>query len=112
MYIELGVAYLCLCERAFPSSVAVQYLEALQQEFNTVYGDQVATASRPYQFIAFGAAWERVLRSAPVTRSDADRQTCARARRTARVVAHAAVQTITFKKPSERSRTCAHNRSG
>jgi vesicle transport protein SEC22 len=54
VYVELGVAYLCLCERTFPRSVAVKYLEELQREFSARHGDDVANASRPYHFVSFG----------------------------------------------------------
>ena len=54
VYVELGVAYLCLCERTFPRSVAMQYLEELQRVFNARHGEEVANASRPYHFVSFG----------------------------------------------------------
>lgn len=44
---------LTLTEKAYPKRLAFDYLDELNKEFVTSYGGQIATASRPYQFIRF-----------------------------------------------------------
>mmetsp|Transcript_13754 Transcript_13754/g.35104 ORF Transcript_13754/g.35104 Transcript_13754/m.35104 type:complete len:230 (+) Transcript_13754:157-846(+) len=51
--IDRGVIFLTLTEKAYPKRLAHDYLEELRMEFGTVYGSQVAAASRPYEFIRF-----------------------------------------------------------
>eukprot|EP00871_Galdieria_phlegrea_P003372 jgi/Galph1/4035/GphlegSOOS_G2685.1 len=48
-----GIAYLTLTEKAYPRQLAFDFLDEISKEFRTVYGSQVATASRPYEFIRF-----------------------------------------------------------
>lgn len=48
-----GVCYLTLTDRGYPKRLAFNYLEELQQEFDTRYNGQVEGASRPYAFIKF-----------------------------------------------------------
>eukprot|EP00049_Salpingoeca_infusionum_P000697 m.41768 g.41768 ORF g.41768 m.41768 type:complete len:218 (+) comp10607_c0_seq2:380-1033(+) len=51
--IASGVCYLALCDKSFSKKLAFAYLEDLQQAFSEQYGDRVASAERPYAFIAF-----------------------------------------------------------
>lgn len=48
-----GVCILTLTERAYPKRLAFDYLDELRKEFFQIYGSQVATATRPYEFIRF-----------------------------------------------------------
>ncbi|CAN8075078.1 unnamed protein product [Agarophyton chilense] len=48
-----GVCILTLTERAYPKRLAFDYLDELRKEFFQVYGNQVHSASRPYEFIRF-----------------------------------------------------------
>lgn len=41
-----------------PSRLAYDYLDELRNEFLSVYRDQIASASRPYEFIRFGKTLE------------------------------------------------------
>jgi len=52
-FIERGVCYLVLCEKAFSKRQAFTYLEDLQTEFAMQYGSKIDTVSRPYSFIEF-----------------------------------------------------------
>ena len=52
--IEKGVQYLTLCEQKYPKKLAFSYLEELSKEFDLLYGNEVHSAQRPYQFISFG----------------------------------------------------------
>lgn len=49
-----GVVYLTFTEKAYPRRLAFDFLEEVAKEFRTVYGSQVASATRPYEFIRFG----------------------------------------------------------
>ena len=51
--IEKGVVYLALCEQSFSKRVAFAYLEDLENEFDSTYGNRVGVVSRPYSFIEF-----------------------------------------------------------
>ncbi|KAI8924215.1 Longin-like domain-containing protein [Entophlyctis helioformis] len=51
--IEFGVCYLCLCDRSYPKKLAFAYLEELQKEFQSLYGNEVGTVARPYAFVKF-----------------------------------------------------------
>ncbi|OAJ40380.1 hypothetical protein BDEG_24124 [Batrachochytrium dendrobatidis JEL423] len=51
--IEFGVCYLCLCDRSYPKKLAFQYLEELQKEFQSLYGNEIAAIGRPYAFVRF-----------------------------------------------------------
>lgn len=53
--IAADVCYLTLTDRAYPKKLAYQYLEELQREFTSLYGQQIEAAARPYAFIKFGA---------------------------------------------------------
>lgn len=48
-----GVCILTLTERAYPKRLAFDYLDELRKEFFQIYGNQVGTATRPYEFIRF-----------------------------------------------------------
>ncbi|KAJ3273479.1 Ethylmalonic encephalopathy 1 [Terramyces sp. JEL0728] len=52
--IEYGVCYLCLCERSYPKKLAFGYLEELQKEFQSLYGQEMQRVARPYAFVKFG----------------------------------------------------------
>eukprot|EP00842_Homolaphlyctis_polyrhiza_P005246 jgi/Hompol1/5722/HPOL_002039-RA len=51
--IEFGVCYLCLCDRSYPKKLAYSYLEELQKEFQSLYGNEIGTVARPYAFVKF-----------------------------------------------------------
>ncbi|KAJ3320484.1 SNAP receptor [Boothiomyces sp. JEL0866] len=51
--IEYGVCYLCLCERSYPKKLAFGYLEELQKEFHSLYGQEMQRVARPYAFVKF-----------------------------------------------------------
>ncbi|KAA8493026.1 25.3 kDa vesicle transport protein [Porphyridium purpureum] len=51
--VDGGVCFLTLTERAYPRKLAYDYIDELRKEFLTVYGAQVAGASKPYEFIRF-----------------------------------------------------------
>lgn len=48
-----GIVILTLTEKAYPKRLAFDYLDELRKEFFQSYGNQIATASRPYEFIRF-----------------------------------------------------------
>uniref|UniRef100_A0A7S0G4H2 Uncharacterized protein n=1 Tax=Rhodosorus marinus TaxID=101924 RepID=A0A7S0G4H2_9RHOD len=48
-----GVCFLTLTEKNYPRRLAYDYLNELRNEFLSVYRDQIASASRPYEFIRF-----------------------------------------------------------
>lgn len=52
--IERGVCFLSLCEQSFSKRLAFAFLEDLQTEFTSNYGQKVDSVSRPYSFIEFG----------------------------------------------------------
>ncbi|KAJ1566325.1 SNAP receptor [Cladochytrium tenue] len=58
--IELGVCYLCLCDRSYPKKLAFAYLEELQKEFQEKYGPEVVTVARPYAFVKFDSFIQKV----------------------------------------------------
>ncbi|KAF6005461.1 S22 vesicle trafficking protein [Cyanidiococcus yangmingshanensis] len=47
------VAFLTLAEKAYPRKLAFAFLDELRREFETMYGAQVESASRPYEMIRF-----------------------------------------------------------
>uniref|UniRef100_A0A8W8L466 Vesicle-trafficking protein SEC22b n=2 Tax=Magallana gigas TaxID=29159 RepID=A0A8W8L466_MAGGI len=51
--IERGVCFLVLCEHSFSKRLAFSFLEDLQTEFTSNYGQKVDSVSRPYSFIEF-----------------------------------------------------------
>jgi len=51
--IENDVCYLTLAEKTYPKKLAFSFLEELQKEFDTSYGEEVPQAKRPYAFIKF-----------------------------------------------------------
>mmetsp|Transcript_6347 Transcript_6347/g.19184 ORF Transcript_6347/g.19184 Transcript_6347/m.19184 type:complete len:235 (-) Transcript_6347:194-898(-) len=50
---EAGVCFLTLTEKDYPRKLAYDYLDELRKEFLSVYGSQIANATRPYEFIRF-----------------------------------------------------------
>lgn len=51
--LSAGVCILTLTERAYPKRLAFDYLDELRKEFFQIYGSQIASATRPYEFIRF-----------------------------------------------------------
>lgn len=47
------VVYLTLVDKAYPKKLAFQYLDELEKEFSSMYGQQIEAATRPYAFIKF-----------------------------------------------------------
>lgn len=66
--IEAGVCYLVLCEVNFPKRLAFGYLEALQKEFHSQHGAEIASVTRPYHFIAFDTFIQKTKRGYNDTR--------------------------------------------
>lgn len=48
-----GICILTLTEKAYPKRLAFDYLDELRREFFQLYGSQITSASRPYEFIRF-----------------------------------------------------------
>ena len=44
---------LTLTEKAYPKRLAFDYLDELRKEFFQIYGAQIVSATRPYEFIKF-----------------------------------------------------------
>lgn len=42
-----------MTEKAYPKRLAFDYLDELRREFFQLYGSQITSASRPYEFIRF-----------------------------------------------------------
>jgi vesicle transport protein SEC22 len=72
--IELGVCYLCICEKSYPKKLAFSYLEELQKEFQENYGAEIETVGRPYAFIKFDTQIVKVRRSYQDTRTQRNLQ--------------------------------------
>lgn len=51
--VDGGACFLTLTEKAYPRRLAYDYLDELRNEFLTVHGSQIQTATRPYEFIRF-----------------------------------------------------------
>merc|ERR1712038_456409 len=51
--IDRGVCTLILCEKTFSKRLAFAYIEDINNEFFSQYGNRVDTVSRPYSFIEF-----------------------------------------------------------
>ncbi|ESN90195.1 hypothetical protein HELRODRAFT_90867 [Helobdella robusta] len=62
-YVERGVCYLALCEGNFSKRLAFQYLEDLQTEFSSLYGQKVQSVVRPYSFIEFDTFIQKAKKS-------------------------------------------------
>lgn len=50
--IKSGVAFLTLCENAYPKKLAMAFLNEIASEFHNLYSSQIESASRPYQFVS------------------------------------------------------------
>lgn len=55
--------YLALCDKGFPKRLAFAYLEDISNEFDTLYGAKIHTASRPYAFIEFDTYLQKAKRA-------------------------------------------------
>ncbi|XP_065181485.1 vesicle-trafficking protein SEC22b-like [Sycon ciliatum] len=55
-----NVCYMALCEKTFSKRMAFSYLEELREEFSNMHSTQVASAQRPYAFIEFATALQRL----------------------------------------------------
>lgn len=58
--IEFGVTYLAICEKSYPKKLAFVYLEEIQREFHSLYGQEMGTVARPYAFVKFDSFIQRV----------------------------------------------------
>lgn len=68
--IEHGVIYTALCEPSYPRALAFSYLEEVHKEFQQQYDDdEIAQASRPYQFMKFDTFMERLKKQYRDTRA-------------------------------------------
>lgn len=70
--IERGVCFLVLCEHSFSKRLAFSFLEDLQTEFTSNYGQKVDSVSRPYSFIEFGKLHPPVPTTEPKLRKAID----------------------------------------
>ncbi|CAH1787521.1 unnamed protein product [Owenia fusiformis] len=61
--IERGAVFLTVCDKSFSKRLAFAYLEDLQTEFVSQYGQKVATVSRPYSFIEFDTYMQKAKKS-------------------------------------------------
>jgi len=61
--IEQDVCFLTLCERNFNRKLAYRFLEDLSQEFYSLYGGRINTATRPYSFIEFDTYIQKAKRT-------------------------------------------------
>ncbi|KAK4534719.1 hypothetical protein CDCA_CDCA02G0744 [Cyanidium caldarium] len=62
-YLVAGaVVYLTLAEKAYPRKLAFAFLDELRREFETVYGRQIETATRPYEMIRFDTFMQKTKR--------------------------------------------------
>lgn len=52
-YIDRQICYLALCDPNFSKRLAFQFLEDIQLEFSSLYGQKAHTVVRPYSFIEF-----------------------------------------------------------
>lgn len=51
--INNGIVYFCITDRSYPSKLAFSYLEEISKEFNTSYGTEALTVSKPFSFMKF-----------------------------------------------------------
>lgn len=61
--IDRGVCTLILCEKTFSKRLAFAYIEDINNEFFSQYGNRVDTVSRPYSFIEFDTYIQKGKRS-------------------------------------------------
>jgi len=60
---DLGICYLCICDKSYPRKLAFSYLEELSKEFNTSYGQEALKPNlRPYAFVQFDVFMQRTKR--------------------------------------------------
>ena len=57
------MCFLTLCERNFNRKLAYRFLEDLSQEFYSLYGQRISTATRPYSFIEFDTYIQKAKRT-------------------------------------------------
>eukprot|EP01101_Sappina_pedata_P010308 TRINITY_DN645_c0_g1_i1.p1 TRINITY_DN645_c0_g1~~TRINITY_DN645_c0_g1_i1.p1 ORF type:complete len:216 (-),score=96.00 TRINITY_DN645_c0_g1_i1:80-727(-) len=68
--IKSDVCFLALCEKSFPRTLAYGYLNELSNEFHQRFGQEVASANRPYHFIKFEPFIQRLKKSYNDSRSN------------------------------------------
>merc|ERR1712051_425457 len=61
--IEQDACFLTLCDRSFNKKLAYSFLEDLSQEFYSLYGQRINTATRPYSFIEFDTYIQKAKRT-------------------------------------------------
>jgi len=59
---ENGVVYLTIAEKGYPRTLAFQYLEKLQEEFQRWHGADVARYDRPYAAVDFDPTMNEIRR--------------------------------------------------
>ena len=60
---EMNVCYICICDKSYPKKLAFSFLEEIQREFHSNYGDEVDKATRPYAFIKFDLFLQKTKKS-------------------------------------------------
>lgn len=66
---DSGVCYLVLCEKTFSRRTAFAFLEDIQTEFYSQYGQRVGVVARPYSFIEFDTYIQKAKKSFTDSRS-------------------------------------------
>lgn len=66
---DSGVCYLVLCEKTFSRRTAFAFLEDIQTEFYSQYGQKVGVVARPYSFIEFDTYIQKAKKSFTDSRS-------------------------------------------
>lgn len=64
-----GTCFLCLAEKSYPKRLSFNYLEELQKEFMSLYGNEIESATRPYAFIKFDTFIQKTKRLYSDTRT-------------------------------------------
>jgi vesicle transport protein SEC22 len=59
-WIDNGVVYLCLTDKLFPKRLAFSYLDQIGQEFYSKHSREIDTVTRPYAFIHFDTAIQKI----------------------------------------------------
>ena len=66
---ENGITYMTLCEKAYSTQLAYNFLSDLKKEFYQLYGHEVHQVERPYAFIKFDTFIEKSKRVYSDTRT-------------------------------------------
>lgn len=53
VFIDQGIAYLCVADRLYPRRLAFSYLDELARSFYSKHGHLVESVQRPYAFLSF-----------------------------------------------------------